>query len=77
MINEQIVEQVCRFNYLGNDIDHGKNYDIGVKLDEFQTICDTIDRIFSNNVRRDIELKFYKAMAVPVLSYGCELWTTN
>ena len=41
-----------------------RNYDIDVKLGTFQTICETIDRIFRNTVRRDTKLKLYKVMAL-------------
>ena len=73
MINDRILEQVSYFNYLGNGIGYDRKYDIYVKVGRFQTICGTINSIFNNKVRQDTNLKFYKAIAVPVLSYGCEL----
>ena len=69
MINDRILEHVRHYNYLENDIRYDRNYDIDVKLGKFQTVCGTIDRISRN--------KFYKVMAVPVLSYGCDVWTAT
>jgi hypothetical protein len=40
-------------------------------------MCGTIKRTLINKTRKDIQLKFYKVMAVPVLLYGCENWVLN
>ena len=64
MTNDQIVEQVCHFNYFENDI--GMIRIMLGKLGKSQTICEIINGIFRNKVRRDTKLKFYKIMAVPV-----------
>ena len=77
MINGRMLEHVGYFNCLGNNISYDINYEIDVKLGKFQTICGMINRIFRYKIRRDAKLKFYKFMAVPALSYGCELWTTT
>ena len=66
IINDQILEQVSLFNNLGNYIGYDRNYDIAIKLDNFQRICGTVNRIFRSKVRRDIKLESYKVMAVPV-----------
>ena len=55
---------MSHFNYLENDIGYDRNCDIDVKLDKFQMICEKINRVFRNKVRRDTKLKFYKIMAV-------------
>ena len=48
--------------------------DICVKLGKFHTNCRRINCIFRNKVCWDTKLKLHKVMAVPVLSYECELW---
>ena len=37
IINSLILEQMSRFNFLGNDIGYDRNYDLDVKLGKFQT----------------------------------------
>ena len=68
MIICQILEQVSHLNYLGNDIGYDRNFDIDVKLSNFQKICETINCIFKSKVCQDTKLKFHKIMAVAVLS---------
>ena len=77
IINDQTIEQVNHFNYLGHDIGYDKDYDIDKKLAKFQGICGTINRTFKHKIRRDKKLKFYKVMAIPLISSGSELWTLN
>lgn len=77
IINDHIIEQVNHFNYLGHDIGYDKDHDIDIKLAKFQRICGTINRTCKNKFRRDTKLKFYKVMAIPVISYGSEMWTAT
>jgi hypothetical protein len=37
----------------------------------------TINRTLKNKICKDTLMKFYKIMAVPVLSYGSESWVTS
>ena len=60
-----------------NDTSYDRNYESDVKLVKYQTNCGTTNLIFRNYVPRDTKLKFYKVLAVSVLSYVCELWTTT
>ena len=50
--NYQIIEQVSHFDYLANDIGCDKNFDIDVKLGEFQANYGIVKRIFKNVKRR-------------------------
>jgi hypothetical protein len=77
MINNKTIEQVKNFNYLGCDISYNYDDDLQNKLHKFQYICGTIKRTLINKTRKYTQLKFYKAMAVPVLLYGCENWALN
>ena len=45
------------------------------KLGRFQQICGTIRRNLKNKATRTTLLKFYKTVAVPVLTYGSEIWS--
>ncbi|KAJ4432143.1 hypothetical protein ANN_20759, partial [Periplaneta americana] len=48
--------------------------DIDNKISKFRWICGTINRTLKNKTRKETKLKFYKTMAVPVLTYGSESW---
>ena len=49
------------------------NSDNTYSLSKLQTICETVNCILKNKVRRDTKSKSYKVMAAPVLSYGLSL----
>jgi hypothetical protein len=64
--------QVQQFNYLGCETAFIQERDVNNKIQKFQMECGTISRTLKNKTRKDILMKFYKTMAVPVLSYGSE-----
>lgn len=51
--------------------------DINIKINRFYNMCGTIRRTLKNKTLRTTQLKFYKTMAVPMLTYACENWTLN
>ena len=63
MIFYRILKQVSYFNYSENDIGYDRNYDIDVISGKFQKICGTTNRTFTDKVRRDSKLRFYKVIA--------------
>lgn len=75
LVNGNILEQVSHFNYLGCDISFKYEKDIEKKVNRFQMICGTIGRTLGRKTRKEIQMKFYKVMAVPTLIYGSESWT--
>lgn len=77
VINDKIIEQVNTFKYLGCSITYGKKSEIENKLNIFNYFCGTIRRTLGKKVRKETLLKFYKAMAIPAFTYGCECWTLN
>lgn len=74
VLQNMVLEQVTRFNYLGCEITYGRDRDITSKIHKFQAICGTINRTFKKKARKETLLKFYDIMALPVLLYGCETW---
>lgn len=74
IINNEIIEQVNCFNYLGCMISYEQINDIDRKLSKFQQLIGTIKRTLKKKVRTDTILKFYKTMAIPTLTYGSETW---
>ncbi|KAJ4438978.1 hypothetical protein ANN_14932 [Periplaneta americana] len=74
IINNEIIDQVNCFNYLGCMISYDQINDIDRKLSKFQQLIGTIKRTLKKKVRTDTILKFYKTMAIPTLTYGSETW---
>lgn len=77
MINNKLIEQVNNFNYLGFNVSYCQKNDINIKLNRFYNMCGTIRRTLKNKTLKSTQLKFYKTMAVPMLTYACENWTLN
>lgn len=71
IIENQRVEQISFFKYLGCRISYQRELDIGEKLNSFQKMCCTIRRTSRNKSRKDTQIKFYKVKAAPLL-YGSE-----
>lgn len=69
------VEKVSVFKYLGTQISYEEDSEIEEKLSKFQRICGTIARTLKNRARKETQLKFYKTVAAPALTYGSETWT--
>ncbi|KAJ4429720.1 hypothetical protein ANN_21924 [Periplaneta americana] len=74
IVDNKPIEQVSHFDYLGCNITYDVDRDIDNKISKFQWICGTINRTLKNKTRKETKLKFYKTMAVPVLTYGSESW---
>jgi hypothetical protein len=51
-----------------------KKRDVNNKIQKFQMVCGTISRKLKNKTHEDTLMKFYKTMAVPILSYGSKSW---
>ena len=77
VLNDEILEQVNSFNYLGCLISYDQEKDVERKLNKFQHMCGTIHRTLRNKTRKDTMIRFYKVLAVPLLTYGSENWVLN
>lgn len=78
VLNNTTLEQVSNFNYLGCDVTYNNNSaDVEKNVQKYQAICGTISRTLKNKTRKDTAIKFYKTMAVPILTYGSESWITT
>ena len=47
------------------------------KINRFQSVCGTISKTFKNKARLDTQTRLYNILAVPVVLYGSEAWTTT
>jgi hypothetical protein len=70
VIDYKTIEQVSSFKYLGFNVSYCLKEDISIKLNEFQRMCGTIQRTLSQKTLQSTQLKFYKIMAVPMLTHA-------
>ena len=76
VINNQIIEQVNIFNYLGSNISYEGEKDINNKLNNFTKITGVINNVFKpKTTLRKTRIKLYNTLALPTLLYGSESWT--
>jgi hypothetical protein len=73
-INNSIIEEVNSFNYLGYTITILNNRDLGINMNRFNQMCSTTRRALNNKIRKETQIRFYQATAVPALTYGSEIW---
>jgi hypothetical protein len=77
VVDNKTIEQVSSFKYLGNNVSYCLKEDINIKLNTFQRMCRTIRRTLRQLTLQSTQLKCYKIMAVPMLSYASGNWTIN
>jgi predicted DNA-binding protein (UPF0278 family) len=75
IIYDTLIEQVNHFNYVGCNTSIFDNKDLETKLRKFNHTCGTIRRILNKKTRKETQIKFYKVMAIPTLTYSSETWT--
>jgi len=75
VIDNNIIEQVNSFNYLGN-ISYEKELDIDNKLHNYLKITGILNNFFRpQKTLKKTRIKLYNTLALPVLLYGSETWT--
>jgi len=75
IINDETLEQVSQFTYLGCSISYQFSNDVEFKLPTFLQLIDTIKRTVFGKVRTEIILKIYNTLVLPTFLYGSENWT--
>ena len=76
VIGGKIVEQVSTFKYVGVNISYQGEVDVQNKLNRFLRVSGSINRTLrANKVSREARLKVYNTLAIPVLTFGCEVWS--
>lgn len=71
------IEQVSQLQYLGFDITYDFGVDTAYKVHSFQAMYRTMNRTWRSNNRREIQIKFYKVIAAPVIMHGLEISAKN
>lgn len=73
-MRSQSNKSVPMSKYLGTEISYFEE-DNGKKITKFLRTSSLTNRILLvNNIRQETRLKVYNALAIPVLTYGSEMW---
>ena len=75
IINDETLEQVSQFTYLGCSISYQFSNDVKFKLAKFLQLIGTIKRTIFKKVRTETILKIYNKLVLPTFLYGSENWT--
>ena len=75
IINNETLEQVSHFTYLGCSISYQFSNDVESKLAEFLQLIGTVKRTIFREVRTETILKLYNSLVLPTFLYGSENWT--
>ena len=73
MINENIIEQVTYFKYLGHCISEHKS-DLADKLQTYNKINGAIRRHFGKQMDNETKLRIHNITAKAALKFGSEAW---
>ena len=79
-INGETVETVSNFIFLGSKItaDGDCSHEIKTNLLLGRKVMTNLDSIFkSRDITLPTKVRLVKAMAFPVVTYGCESWTVK
>jgi len=75
IINDETLEQVSQFTYLGCSLSYQFSNDVEFKLAKFLQLIGTIKRAIFRKVRTETILKIYNTIVLPTFLYGPENWT--
>jgi len=75
IINDEILEQVNQFTYLGCSLSYQCSNDVEFKLAKFLQLIGTIKKTIFKKVRTETVLKLYNTLILPTFLYGSENWT--
>jgi len=75
--NDETLEQVSQFTYLGCSISYQFSNDVEFKLAKFLQLIGTIKRTIFKKVRTENISKIYNTLVLPTFLYGSENWTLN
>ena len=75
IINDETLEQVSQFTYLGCSISYQFSNDVESKLAKFLKLIGTTKRTVFRKVRTGTILKICNTLVLPTFLYGSENWT--
>lgn len=74
VIDNEIIEQVSSFNYLGNIISNLGNEDIEQKLQKYNAANGIIRRQFGKQMLKETQIRLHNITAKQMLKFGSETW---
>ena len=75
VIDEEIIEQVSTFKYLGSKISiYNTKADIEENIETYNKINGCIKRHFGKSMRREVKQRIHNIVSKPALKYSCETW---
>jgi hypothetical protein len=77
IINDETLEQVSQFIYLGCSIYCQFSNDVEFKLAKFLQLIGTIKRTIFKKVRMETILKIHNTLVLPTFLHGSENWTLH
>ena len=77
VIDNEIIEQVSLFNYLGSMISYARELDIDNKLNNFLKITVILNNVFRPLKTLKTTIKQHNTLVLPVLFYDSETWTVK
>jgi len=75
IINDETLDQVGQFTYLGCSISYQFSNDVELKLATVLQLIGTIKRTIFRKVRTETIFKLYNTLVSPTFLYGSENWT--
>jgi len=75
IINDETLEQINQFTYLGCSISYQFSNDVEFKSAKFLQLIGTIKRTIFKKVRMETILKIYNTLVIPTFLYATENWT--
>jgi hypothetical protein len=72
IINDETLDQVSQFTYLGCSISYQSSNDVELKLATFLQLIGTIKRAIFKKVRTETILKLYNTLVLPTFLCGSE-----
>ena len=77
IINDETLEQVSQFTYLGSSISYQFSNEVESKLAKLIQLIGTIKRTIFRKVRLETILKIYNTLVLPTFLYGSEKLESN
>jgi hypothetical protein len=68
VINNNIIARVNSFNYLRYTTTTRNCRGLGIKMKGLNQMCSTLRRTLNNETRKETQIMFHEAMAVPTLT---------
>jgi len=78
-MNNQLLEEVDKFKYLGATIskDGSSLPEVKIRIASATAAVSKLERIWKSKIKFKCKFKLYKSLVTSIMLYGCESWTLN